>query len=65
MTDILPHLPWIEAAAVFGTLALAVVLRALGGRRGLLASRVLLGLALVAALSWVVLALRDATRLMA
>jgi hypothetical protein len=65
MSDLLPQLPWIEAGAVFGTLALAVVLRSLGGRRGLLVSRVLLGVALVAALSWVVLALRDATRLMA
>jgi hypothetical protein len=64
MIELLPHLPWLQTAALFGILALAIGLRIWGGRWGMIAGRVLLGLALLASLAWVGLALREAARLM-
>jgi hypothetical protein len=65
MTELLPHLPWLQVAGLVAMVALALGLRAWGGRWGLQAARVLLGLALIASIAWVVLGLRDVMRLMA
>jgi hypothetical protein len=63
MMDVLPHLPWATAAALAGLLVLALALRQWGGPGAARAGGVLIGLALLAALAWVGIALLDAMRM--